>query len=56
MMYFLVVKTKTVYFSEQFEGRMYVLTLKKYLDGTVCCKEYIPMGIPSKEQLEADDR
>ena len=47
-----------VYFSEQFEGRMYVLKLNKILDGTVGYREFIPTlrGRPSQEQIDAADR
>ena len=47
-----------VYFSEQFEARMYVLKLNKILDGTVGYREYIPTlrGQPSEEQNDAADR
>ena len=47
-----------VYFSEQFEARMYVLKLNKILDGTVGYREFIPTlrGRPSQEQIDAADR
>ena len=47
-----------VYFSELFGARMYVLKLKKILDGTVGYREFIPTlrGRPSQEQIDAANR
>ena len=44
-----------VFFSEQFEARMYVLKLKKILDGTVGYREFITKlrARPSQEQIDA---
>ena len=49
---------KTVYFSEQFGPRLYVLKLNKILDGTVGYREFTPTlrGRPSQEQIDAADR
>ena len=47
-----------IYFSEQFEARMYVLKLNKILDGTVGYREFIPRlwGQLSQEQIDAADK
>ena len=47
-----------VYFSEQFEARMYVLNLIKFPDGTVGYREFLPTlrGRPSQEQIDLADR
>ena len=47
-----------VYFSEQFEVRMYVLKLNKIFGSTVGYREFIPTmrGRHSQEQIDATDR
>ena len=44
-----------VYFSEQFDARMYVSKFNKILDGNVGYMEFIPTlrGRPSQEQIDA---